>query len=90
MYKKHVPYGDYPEHVKSAVMIEGGENPDEVIAFARFTDASIEHSELKELFFVAFADSPWEIDSYTEEALRASIPVEKIEPKHVDERPNGF
>ncbi len=90
MYKKHVPYGEYPEHVRAAVMIEGGEDPDEVIKFARFIDASIKHHELKELFFVAFADSPWEIDSYTESALRASIPAEKIEPKHVDERPSGY
>lgn len=90
MYKKHVPYGEYPKYVKSAVMIEGGENPDEVIAFARFTDASVKHHVLKELFFVAFADSPWAIEAYTEAALRASIPINKIEPKHVDERPNGF
>lgn len=90
MYRKHVPYGEYPDYIQSAVMIEGGENPDEIIAFARFTDASMEHWELKELFFVAFADSPWLIESYTEDALRASIPSEKIEPKHVDERPNGF
>jgi len=90
MYKKHVPVGEYPKHVRAAVMIEGGENPDEVIKFARFIDASIKHPELKELFFVTFADSPWMIDSYTESALRESIPSEKIEPKHVDERPYGL
>lgn len=76
MYSDQSPQPNVP--VDRVLVIEGGENPDEVIAMAQDIAAVSPDGGSGQLYWVVFADKPRVAESYSERALRSSIPAERL------------
>ena len=71
-------YADYPPHmvprgIEQVLVLEGGEDPNEVIAMAREIGATHHNGDGEEIFWVVYLDDPRRAWDYTEAALRADL-----------------